>query len=69
MTLLNISIKGLTPDLLDDFLCFFDTIKFCENPYLSSCYCYSFHFTGASHEWNRNANRRAVIEYIKEGRH
>lgn len=63
---MDITIKPLSPDLLDDYLFFFDNLVFTENPNWESCYCYSFHFTGADDEWNKESNRAAVIQLIKE---
>lgn len=62
---MDIEIKPLSPELLDDYLYFFDNIVFTENPEWSACYCYSFHFTGSSDEWNKENNRSAVIRLIK----
>jgi len=65
---MNIIIKPLSTDLLNDFLFFFDNIVFTENPDWSKCYCYSFHFTGADEEWTKKNNRSAVIKLIGEGK-
>lgn len=65
---MNLSIKPLSADTLDDFLFFFDNIVFTENPGWSRCYCYSFHFTGRDDEWNKEANRSAVIKLVKENK-
>ena len=65
---MNISIKPLSPDLADDFLFFFDTIVFTENPDWSVCYCYSFHFTGTAEQWNKEQNRSSAINFINEGK-
>jgi ribosomal protein S18 acetylase RimI-like enzyme len=62
---MDIIIKPLSPDLLDDYLFFFDNMTFTENPDWSKCYCYSFHFTGLDEQWNGKENRKAVIELIK----
>lgn len=59
-------IKPLSPELLDDYLAFFDNAVFTENPGWSQCYCYSFHFTGTSEQWNREGNRKAVADLIKK---
>jgi len=64
----NISIRQLSPELLKDFLFFFDNIAFTENPHWSACYCYSFHFTGTSEQWNKESNRAAVIKFINENK-
>ncbi|MBN2481398.1 MAG: GNAT family N-acetyltransferase [Bacteroidales bacterium] len=63
---MDITIKPLSPDLLKDFLFFFDHIVFTEHPDWSVCYCYSFHFTGTKAEWNRENNRASAIRLIQE---
>ncbi len=63
---MKIQIKSLGPDLLNDYLDFFDNMKFTENPNWSICYCYSFHFTGPAAEWTRGKNRESVIRLIRE---
>jgi ribosomal protein S18 acetylase RimI-like enzyme len=65
---MNISIKALSSDLLEDYLYFFDNIIFSENPDWSKCYCYSFHFTGSADQWNKKGNRAAVVSLIKGNR-
>lgn len=65
---MNISVKTLSPDLLNDYLSFFDNMEFTENPHWSKCYCYSFHFTGPNEEWTRENNRLAVSKLIKENK-
>jgi GNAT superfamily N-acetyltransferase len=63
---MDVLIKPLSPDLLKDFLVFFDHMTFTENPHWSMCYCYSFHFTGTNEEWNKEDNRSAVIKLIND---
>jgi len=63
---MDITIKPLAPDLLEDYLFFFDNIVFTENPDWEKCYCYSFHFTGADEQWNKKDNRDAVSKMINE---
>ncbi len=63
---MKLIIKPLSPDLIDDYIYFFDHIIFSENPDWSECYCYSFHFTGTSEQWQKEANRAAVIKLIQE---
>ena len=41
---------------------------FSENPDWSACYCFSFHFTGTTEQWNREENRSSVIRYITENK-
>jgi len=63
--MMAIKIKPLSPELLDDYLHFFDNIVFAENPEWSACYCYSFHFTGSPDQWNKESNRSAAIRLIR----
>lgn len=65
---MNIEIKPLSPELIDDYLFFFDNMVFTEHLDWSKCYCYSFHFTGADEQWNKKANRAAVIKLISEAK-
>ncbi len=65
---MDITVRKLSPELLDDYLFFFDNMVFTENPDWSKCYCYSFHFTGPDEQWNKKENRSAVIKLIKEGK-
>lgn len=65
---MEINIKQLSPELLDDYLYFFDNITFEEHPDWSNCYCYESHFVGTSEEWRKEKNRAAVIKLISEGR-
>ena len=65
---MDIQIHKLSPDFLDDYLSFFDNMVFTENPHWGACYCYSFHFTGNEHEWNRKNNRAAVSDMICENK-
>ncbi|TMI06523.1 GNAT family N-acetyltransferase [Candidatus Bathyarchaeota archaeon] len=41
----EIVVKELAPSLRDDFLMFFDSIAFADNPDWSDCYCSAYHFT------------------------
>jgi ribosomal protein S18 acetylase RimI-like enzyme len=63
---LEIKIKPLTPDLLKDYLYFFDNISFCENPDWSICYCFSYHFIGTKEQWNKDNNRSSTIKCIND---
>jgi ribosomal protein S18 acetylase RimI-like enzyme len=65
---MEITIKPLTADLIDDYLFFFDNMVFTENPDWSRCYCYSFHFIGTDDQWNKEDNRSSVIKLINENR-
>ena len=65
---MNLIIKPLSEDILEDYLYFFDNAVFTDHPEWSACYCYSFHFTGPAEEWTREKNRLSVTDMIKEGR-
>jgi ribosomal protein S18 acetylase RimI-like enzyme len=65
---LDIIIKTLTPDLLEDFLNFFDNIAFSDNPDWAGCYCHFYHFPGNMEQWQKatkEENRNASINLIK----
>ena len=64
---MEIIIKPLSNDTLEDFLYYFDNMIFQDHPSWSVCYCYSFHFVGTSEEWNnKQKNRSSVIRLIEE---
>ena len=65
---MNVIIKPLTPALLDDYLYFFDNMLFTEHPDWSSCYCFSYHFTGTKEQWNREQNRASIIEFVNDNK-
>ena len=66
---MNLIIKELTPELLEDFLHFFDNIAFSDNPEWGGCYCHFYHFPGNMEQWEectKGHNRNATISLIKE---
>jgi ribosomal protein S18 acetylase RimI-like enzyme len=65
---MNIKIKPLSSEILDDYLYFFDNMVFTENPDWSKCYCFSFHFTGTNEQWNREDNRSSVIDFVNNNK-
>ena len=68
---MDLIIKMLKPELLDDFLYFFDEKAFVDNPNWASCYCQFYHFAGLRKEWSkrtREQNRESSIELIKSGK-
>jgi len=63
-------IRELTPELLDDFLDFFDHDAFADNPSWFGCYCMFFHFLGTMEEWEKRSaseNRETISALIKRG--
>jgi GNAT superfamily N-acetyltransferase len=68
---MDLIIKTLKPELLDDFLYFFDEKAFVDNPNWASCYCQFYHFAGLRKEWpkrTREQNRESSIESINSGK-
>jgi GNAT superfamily N-acetyltransferase len=67
----DIRVKRLTPELIDDFLAFFDHVAFSDNPLHSRCYCQFYHTGCPKDEWERRTadeNRRVTREMIVSGR-
>ena len=57
-------VKDLTPSLRDDFLLFFDTVAFADNPDWSDCYCSAYHFANKG----KAESRREASSLIEEDR-
>lgn len=67
----DITIKPLTPTLLNDYLNFFDNDAFADNPDWSACYCRCHHFNHKECDFDSTGaeeNRAAAIELIKNGK-
>jgi len=72
---MNIEIRKLSADLLDDWLDFFDNTAFSDNDEWAGCYCMCHHWNTAlqsEKEWdcsksNAAHNRKHAEEYIKKG--
>jgi GNAT superfamily N-acetyltransferase len=60
----EIVVKGLTPSLRDDFLHFFDTVAFADNPDWSDCYCSAYHFANKG----KTESRREASSLIEADR-
>lgn len=63
-------IRELTPELLDEYLRFFDTDAFADNPKWASCYCYfpqAPHDTENWHDRTGEQNRADVSRLIESG--
>jgi hypothetical protein len=64
------TIRELTPELLDDYLSFFDHDAFADHPEWGFCYCRLHHFPHAQRDWRETTgceNREAVIDLILNG--
>lgn len=64
-------IRELTPDLLGDYLLFFEQSAFVDHPEWEFCFCRFHHFPHDQREWRETTvheNREAVISLIKDGK-
>ena len=57
-------VKELTQSLRDDFLLFFDSVAFADNPDWSDCYCSLYHFANKG----KAESRREASSLIEEDR-
>lgn len=72
---MNIEIRKLSADLLDDWLYFFDNTAFSDNDEWAGCYCMCYHWTeamNAEKAWDCSKadaayNRKCAVRFIKEG--
>jgi GNAT superfamily N-acetyltransferase len=72
---MSIEIKPLTPELIDDFLYYFEEVAFVDNPDWAGCYCFFHHYSGSIKKWmkrcrtgqNREDARIAVLNGIING--
>lgn len=68
---MDIVIKPLTPELVDDFLFYFDNIAFSDNPDWAACYCHFYHFNGKIEQFFKRTaeeNRASSKELILTGK-
>jgi ribosomal protein S18 acetylase RimI-like enzyme len=62
-----IEVRALTPDLLPDFLAYFEGAAFADNPKWKSCYCQFLYVDHAKVEWMKRSgeeNRQAACHRI-----
>ncbi len=67
----TLTCKPLTPQLLPDWLNFFDNIAFADNPGWADCYCCCYQLACSNEEWDKRKkaeNRQAAAEYIQAGK-
>ncbi|MFX1455018.1 MAG: GNAT family N-acetyltransferase [Promethearchaeota archaeon] len=65
---MELFIKPLSPEILDDWVYFFEEIGFADNPEWSGCFCRFYHFSGSIKEWetqSKEDNRKASIDLIR----
>lgn len=73
---MDITIKKLSVDLLDDWLYYFDNDAFSDNGEWEGCYCMCYHWSNdlqKKKRWNCSKsdgryNRKCAIDYIKSGK-
>lgn len=66
----GVTVRRLEPALLDDYLRFFDTRAFTDNPRWASCYCYFPYHDPAKTHWPERSgeqNRTAICGGIRKG--
>ena len=66
----DIRICALSPDLLSDFLSFFDNDAFADNPRWASCYCQFLYVDHRCVDWGSRTlddNRTAACDRIRAG--
>ena len=72
---MNIEVRKLSVDLLDDWLYFFDNIAFSDNNEWAGCYCMCYHWNEALDNkkgWGCSKsdaayNRKYAVKFIKKG--
>jgi ribosomal protein S18 acetylase RimI-like enzyme len=60
----DLVVKELTPPLRDDFLLFFDSVAFADNPDWSDCYCSLYHFPNRE----KAESRREASSHVAEAK-
>jgi ribosomal protein S18 acetylase RimI-like enzyme len=73
---MNMEIKKLSVELLEDWLYFFDNIAFTDNEEWEGCYCMCYHWNESLHRkkaWNCSKadapyNRTCAIDFILKGK-
>lgn len=67
---INLVVEPLTENLLDDFLLFFDTVAFTDNPEWAGCYCHFYHASCSDRAWEKRSkedNRNGSMQLILSG--
>ena len=64
---MDIQIRKLTSDLLEDYLYFFDYVAFTDHADWANCYCIHFHWQPKWDNEPPKSNRSRMIEHIKSG--
>jgi len=65
--LLELDICKLSPELIGDYMYFFDNAAFTDHKEWSQCYCIHFHWRKEWDDMPEKPSRDRVAEHIKEG--
>lgn len=68
---MELKIKKLSKELIDDYLHYFDDIAFCDNPSWSECYCTHFYYSEGDDFDNITGEetRACVVDRMNSGKH
>ena len=71
---MSLEIRELTPELVEDYLAFFDHDAFADNPRWAACYCVFPHVTSEGDDWtartaavNRAGKRELICARLAQG--
>lgn len=68
---MELIIKSLSANLINDFLDYFENVAFTDNPEWDGCYCAFHHCSGGSEEFNKQSkeeHKNSSIELIQSGK-
>ena len=68
---MELIIKSLASNLIDDYLYYFENVAFTDNPEWDGCYCNFHHCSGGIKEFNKQTkeqHKNASIELIRSGK-
>jgi GNAT superfamily N-acetyltransferase len=63
---MNIEIKKLSPELINEYIEYFDTVAFTDNPEWDGCYCVFYHFNEALEVDQKKYEEEGGTYYKKE---
>jgi len=68
---MELIVKPLAENLIDDFLYYFENVAFTDNPEWDGCYCYFHHCEGGIKEFNKQTkedHKNSSIDLIRAGK-
>jgi GNAT superfamily N-acetyltransferase len=63
---MSIEIKKLSPELIGDYIEFFDKVAFTDNEEWAGCYCLFYHWNDRLEEEQNNLTERDILSYRKD---